>query len=66
MKMVQVTSEAKASPINTALTRISADMNSDHGDSSRSAVAVDFSDLPLSAGAAGAAFKSMAGWVGAD
>src|ERR1700733_1367753 len=51
MKMVQVTSEANASPIITALTRISADMNIDHGDSSCSAVAVDFSGLlPLSAG----------------
>ena len=36
MKMVHVTSEAKARPIITALTRISADRNIDHGDSSRS------------------------------
>ncbi len=53
MKIVQVTSEAKARPIITALTRMSADMNIDHGDSSRSATAVDFGGLPSpSAGAA--------------
>src|SRR5260370_36372434 len=45
MKMVQVTSEAKARPIIAALTRTSAERNIDHGDSSRSAGAVDFSDL---------------------
>src|ERR1700682_3403357 len=44
MKMVQVSSEAKARPIMTALTRTSADRNIDHGDSSRSATAVGFSD----------------------
>src|SRR5260370_7720249 len=49
MKIVHVTSEAKASPIITALTRISADKNIDQGDSSRSAGAVDFSDLEPSA-----------------
>src|SRR5437763_2529024 len=42
MKMVHVTSEAKASPIITALTRISADMNIDQGDSSLSPAAGDF------------------------
>src|SRR6266852_4236387 len=53
MKMVQVTSEAKARPIMTALTRISADRNIDQGDSSRSATAVDFSGLlPPSPGVA--------------
>jgi hypothetical protein len=46
MKMVQVTSEAKASPIMTALTRMSADRNIDHGDSSRSPATVDLSGLP--------------------
>ena len=35
MKMVQVTSEAKASPIMTAFTMMSADRNIDHGDNSR-------------------------------
>src|SRR6202048_1225822 len=53
MKMVHVTSEAKARPIITALTRTSAERNIDQGDSSRSAGAVDFSDLlPPSAGVA--------------
>src|SRR3954454_11164163 len=47
MKMVQVTNEAKASPIMTALTRTSADRNIDHGDSSRSPAAADFNTLPL-------------------
>src|SRR4051794_28225368 len=42
MKMVHVTSEAKASPIMTALTRISAERNIDHGDSSLSPAAGDF------------------------
>ena len=45
MKMVQVTSEAKASPIITALTMMSADMNIDHGDNSRSATVVDFNGV---------------------
>jgi hypothetical protein len=60
MKIVQVTSEANASPIITALTSTSADRNIDHGDNSRSAAVVDFSDLlPLSAGlAAGLAAAS--------
>ena len=35
MKIVQVTSEAKASPIITALTTMSADLNIVHGDNSR-------------------------------
>ena len=35
MKTVQVTTEAKARPIITAFTMISADMNIDHGDISR-------------------------------
>jgi hypothetical protein len=53
MNMVHVTSEAKASPIITALTSTSAAKNIDHGDSSRSATVVDLSDLtPLSEGAA--------------
>src|ERR1700716_593880 len=67
MKMVQVTSEAKARPIITALTRISADRNIDQGDSSRSATVVDFSDRLASAGvalaseAAGAEADGMTG-----
>src|ERR1700688_4195284 len=63
MKTVHVTSEAKARPIITALTRISADRNIDHGDSSRNVTAVDFNDLPpLSAGAV---LTSMAAGAGA-
>src|SRR5260370_27235662 len=51
MKTVHVTSDAKARPTITAFTMMSADMNIDHGDSSRSATVVDFNDLlPLSAG----------------
>src|SRR5712672_883692 len=46
MKMVQVTSEAKARPIITALTMTSADMNIDHGDNSRIAMLVDFGAAP--------------------
>src|ERR1700732_356926 len=45
MKMVQVTSEAKASPIMTALTRMSADRNIDQGDSSRRPPVAVFSGL---------------------
>src|SRR4051794_29069653 len=60
MKMVQVTSEAKARPIITALTRTSADRNIDHGDRSPTAAAVDFNnllslELAVSLEAAGAA-----------
>ncbi len=68
MKMVQVSNEAKASPIITALTSTSADWNIDHGDISGTA-AIGFSNL-LSAGvavasaAAGAAGTAAAG-VGA-
>src|ERR1700704_1699892 len=66
MKMVHVSSEAKASPIMTALTRTSADRNIDHGDNSRNVVAVDFSDLlPLSAGLADASEAAGAGADGA-
>src|SRR4029077_13569803 len=53
MKIVQVTSEAKARPIITALTMKFADKNIDHGDNSWSAGAEDFDDCTaLSAGAA--------------
>src|ERR1700754_1204151 len=46
-KTVHVTSEANASPIMTALTTISADMNIDHGDNSCSAATVDLNALAL-------------------
>src|SRR6267142_5184186 len=50
MKMVHVTSEAKARPTITALTTISADRNIDQGDNSRSATVVDLRNLlPASA-----------------
>ena len=66
MKMVQVTSEAKARPIMTALTRMSADRNIDHGDNSRSASVVDFSDRPLSVGVAAASASAVsADWTAA-
>ena len=55
MKMVQVTSEAKASPIITALTRISADRNIDQGDSSRS---VDSRRFHRSVAAIGESWRS--------
>src|SRR5882672_11828090 len=71
IKMVQVSSEAKARPIMTALTRTSADRNIDQGDSSRSATVVDFSnrlslELADASGAAcTAADGAAAGGVGA-
>src|ERR1700675_4848334 len=65
MKIVHVTSEAKASPIITALTRMSADKNIDQGDSSRSPAVVDFSGLlPPSPGVVAAA--SEAAGAGTD
>ena len=66
MKIVQVTSEAKARPIITALTRTSADRNIDHGDNSRSAGAIDFSDLARSSAevAAGPAGLDATAWGG--
>src|SRR6267378_5560234 len=65
IKMVHVTSEAKARPIITALTRISADRNIDQGDNSRSVTDVDFSGLAASAGAAVASEAAAAGTDGA-
>src|SRR6266436_4474213 len=66
MKTVHVTSDAKARPTITAFTMMSADMNIDHGDSSRSATVVDFNDLlPLSAGVAVASDAKAAGADGA-
>src|SRR5437868_15545044 len=67
MKMVQVTSEAKASPIMTALTSTSADLNIDHGDNSRSSAAAVFSNLPSRSTGVPAASKGAAvavGWAG--
>src|SRR5690242_4854935 len=63
MKIVQVTSEAKARPIMTALTTTSADLNIVQGDNSLSSAVAAFNDLAsrsagvtvASAGAAGAA-----------
>src|SRR6202140_2732823 len=68
MKMVHVTSEAKARPIMTALTKISADTNIDQGDNSRSATVVDFSDLLPSAEVAVASEAAgvAAGWAATD
>src|SRR6188474_3030877 len=62
MKMVQVTSEAKASPIMTALTSTSADLNIDHGDNSRSSAAAAFSNLPSRSAGVAAASEAAAGW----
>src|SRR4051812_1456379 len=45
MKMVQVTSDAKARPIMTALTTTSADLNIVHGDNSLSSAVAAFSNL---------------------
>ena len=61
MKTVQVTSEAKARPIMTALTMMSADRNIDHGDNSCSAATVDFSALALLPSAGCAAASEAAG-----
>src|SRR5437762_6660980 len=65
MKMVHVTSEAKASPIMTALTRISADRNIDHGDSSLSPAAGDFKGFTVTSVEA-VAVASEAGATGSD
>src|SRR5580698_3159991 len=64
MKMVQVTSEAKASPIMTALTSTSADRNIVHGDNSRSPTVIDFNALALSEGAADTSEAAGAGAEG--
>src|SRR3954451_5164092 len=65
MKMVHVTSEAKASPIMTALTRISADRNIDHGDSSLSPAAGDFKGFAITSAEA-VTVASDAGATGID
>src|SRR4030095_13189081 len=72
MKMVQVTSDAKARPIITALTTTSADLNIVHGDNSLSSAVAAFSNLASrsagvaagSEGAAGAAALGRAAGVG--
>src|ERR1700758_4445608 len=66
MKMVQVTSEANASPIMTALTMMSADRNIDHGDRSCGTAIVDFSDFALLSPASGADAAVAAGDAVAD
>src|SRR6266576_499150 len=62
IKMVQVTNEAKARPIMTALTSTSADLNIDHGDNSRSSAAAAFSNLPSRSAGAAAVSEAAAGW----
>src|SRR5262249_27034054 len=70
-KIVQVMSEAKASPIITPFTTTSADMNIDHGDNSRGTVntGFDVDALSAAAGAAagidGAAGSGAAVWAAA-
>src|SRR5215216_4464078 len=61
MKMVQVTSEAKARPIITALTSTSADLNIDHGDNSLSSAVAAFSDLASRSAGVAAASEAAAG-----
>src|SRR5215213_448712 len=53
MKIVQVTSDAKARPIMTALTTTSADLNIVHGDNSLSSAAAAFRNFSRSGCAAG-------------
>src|SRR5438874_3203265 len=65
MKMVHVTSEAKASPIITALTRMSADRNIDHGDSSLSPTAGDLKGFAVTSVEA-VAVASDTGAIGSD
>lgn len=52
MKMVHVTSEAKASPIMTAFTMMSAERNIDQGDNSCSMTGIVFDGLTVSAAVA--------------
>jgi hypothetical protein len=61
MKMVQVTSEAKARPIMTALTTTSADLNIVHGDNSLSSAAAAFSNLPARSAGVAATSEGAAG-----
>ena len=62
MKMVQVTSEAKARPIMTPFTTTSADMNIDHGDNS---VGMLTFGLLAAFSADGAGAAAGAAWAGA-
>src|SRR6478736_5137156 len=61
MKMVQVTSEAKARPIMTALTTTSADLNIVQGDNSLSSTAAPFSVLASRSTGAAAASEGADG-----
>ncbi|GGI22668.1 hypothetical protein GCM10010987_20550 [Bradyrhizobium guangdongense] len=64
MKTVQVTSEAKASPIITAFTMMSADMNITQGDNSFMAGAMPAFGAVLPASTTGATAASVAGLLG--
>src|SRR5271165_1786830 len=68
IRIVQVRSDAKASPLITILTRMSADRNIDHGDNSCGTASCDFTDRALSVSAGTEADGDWAdgGWVGAD
>src|SRR6478609_5906986 len=61
MKMVQVTSEAKARPIMTALTTTSADLNIVQGDNSLSSAVAAFSTLASRSAGVAAASEAAAG-----
>src|SRR3954465_1108037 len=61
MKMVQVTSDAKARPIMTALTTTSADLNIVHGDNSLSSAVAAFSNLASRSAGVAAASEGAAG-----
>src|SRR4051812_1468903 len=61
MKMVQVTSDAKARPIMTALTTTSADLNIVHGDNSLSSAVAAFSNLASRSAGVAAASEGPAG-----
>src|SRR6478752_1012889 len=61
MKMVQVTSEAKARPIMTALTTMSADLNIVQGDNSLSSAVAAFSTLASRSAGVAAASEAAAG-----
>ncbi len=65
IKIVQVTSDAKARPIMTALTTTSADRNIDHGENSRSSTPAAFNSLPSRSGGGAAASEAGAAAAGA-
>src|SRR3954454_8530699 len=62
MKMVQVTSDAKARPIMTALTTTSADLNIVHGDNSLSSAVAAFSNLASRSAGVAAGSEGAAAW----